>query len=227
MNSGIYALYWWDQDLVYIGLSQNLQERKTEHFSKLKNGRHTNYKVQNAYNQYGNPEFIVLEYCSISELTSKEIEWCQEFDALSQKGLCLVEPGVVGFGVSSNASKYQKLQILKIFRQLYLTNYGHKHIQELLNIPKTLVFDIYSGRAHLWLAEKYPQQYNLMRQKSRKTHQSHNSSQDKVLSPSGKVFTITNRQEFARLHGLEPQHLRAVMLGTRKQHKGWKKWQGC
>lgn len=50
MNSGIYALYWWEQDLVYIGLSQNLSSRKLEHLNKLKNNRHTNYKVQNTYN---------------------------------------------------------------------------------------------------------------------------------------------------------------------------------
>lgn len=114
MNSGIYALYWWEQDLVYVGLSQNLSNRKKEHFTLLKNNKHTNYKVQNAYNNFGIPDFIILEYVEdILKLPELEVYWCNELNALGKNGLCLVEPGVVGFGTNSNASKYSKIQILR------------------------------------------------------------------------------------------------------------------
>lgn len=35
---GIYALYWWDQDLIYVGLTQNLNKRKREHFNAMLRG---------------------------------------------------------------------------------------------------------------------------------------------------------------------------------------------
>lgn len=55
MTIGIYALYWEEQDLVYVGQSQDIARRFTEHKRKLKNTSHTNYKVQAAYNLYGIP----------------------------------------------------------------------------------------------------------------------------------------------------------------------------
>ena len=47
--SGIYALYWWEQDLIYIGLSQDLFSRKSQHYRSLKSSTHYNPKLQNAY----------------------------------------------------------------------------------------------------------------------------------------------------------------------------------
>jgi excinuclease UvrABC nuclease subunit len=53
MNSGIYALYWWEQDLVYVGLSRNLHRRRNQHMSSMVKNTHDNYKVQQAFNNFG------------------------------------------------------------------------------------------------------------------------------------------------------------------------------
>lgn len=60
MTIGIYSLYWEEQDLIYIGQSQNIERRFTEHLYKLKNNTHTNYKVQKAYITYGLPSTNIL-----------------------------------------------------------------------------------------------------------------------------------------------------------------------
>jgi predicted GIY-YIG superfamily endonuclease len=160
-NIGIYALYWWEQDLVYIGLSQDLHSRKLEHLSKLERTVHTNYKVQSAYNLYGIPDFIILENCSISELPAKEIYWTHEFDAL-RTGLCIVEPGIVGFGVNSNASKYTKFQILKTFSLLYKNKLSFKEISKRTFVNEGIISDISAGRVHLWISEVYPDKHLAM-----------------------------------------------------------------
>lgn len=99
MAIGIYALYWEEQDLIYIGQSQNIERRFSEHIYKLTNTKHTNYKVQNAYNLYGLPVLNILEQCEISELNTLEISYTKEFNGLDKhRGLCLIEAGNVGWG---------------------------------------------------------------------------------------------------------------------------------
>lgn len=223
MNSGIYSLYWWEQDLIYVGLSQNLNARKAEHFRDLENNTHTNYKVQNAYNLYGKPDFIILEYCDIKYLPEKEIYWCSEFNALGSNGLCIVEPGIVGFGVNSNASKYSKNLILKIFSLLYTGKCSVPNISNRLRVPIHLVRDICSGRTHIWLSETYPQKYAKMLSIDR-LKLSKLSSIRLLKDAEGIVYQINNIREFCRnILGNENHHsnICKVLNGTRKVYKGY------
>lgn len=233
MNSGIYALYWWEQDLVYIGLSQSLSNRRIEHFSLLKNNRHTNYKVQNAYNQYGKPEFIILENCKISELPEKEILWCKEFDALGSRGLCLVEPGKVGFGPNSNSSKYTKRQILKVFSLLYKGKSTYIQIGTRLRVSHELVKDISKGFTHLWLKEQYPEKHNKMLTVNRlklSASTKHASYDAYILQPEGNILHITNLYEAANKYFNTisdndtkniVEGLRRLLTGKRSQYRGY------
>lgn len=224
-NSGIYALYWWEQDLVYVGLSQSLKSRELEHYNLMRKNKHTNYKVQNAYDKYGKPEFIVLEYCRISDLTQKEVEWCNEFDALGPNGLCLVEPGIVGFGTNSNASKYSKVQILKTFSLLYKGNHSFKEIAILLGIKEHLPYDICSGGAHLWLKEAYPHQYEIMRSFNRRVLANKlKPLRALIKSPSGEILELYSVSEFCKKEFgdvNQKKHMGSVVTGNRKSHKGY------
>ena len=61
----------------YVGQTTNFSRRKNEHFEKLKENRHPNPKLQNAYNKYGKENFsiekITFENLSKEEL-NKQIE---------------------------------------------------------------------------------------------------------------------------------------------------------
>lgn len=74
-QSGIYALWYEEQDLIYIGQSVELSIREKTHKSNLRLNKHSNYKLQEAYNKYGLPEFVVLEYCSEADLDRLELSW--------------------------------------------------------------------------------------------------------------------------------------------------------
>lgn len=224
-NSGVYALYWWDQDLVYIGLSQNLTARKAEHYNLMRKNNHTNYKIQNAYHNYGKPEFIVLEYCRISELPKKEIEWCNEFNALGPRGLCLVEPGIVGFGTNSNASKYTKWQVLKIFSYLYKGELTIKNIATKLNINRSLITDIVNGSTHIWLKELYPEKYEKMRSiDRRKLFNSQKPLLALIKSPSDAIIEVYSVVDFYKkeLPNISTySHIYSVISGKIKSYNGY------
>jgi hypothetical protein len=167
MTIGIYSLYWWEQDLVYIGQSQNIEERLRQHINSLKRGSHYNYKLQKSYNNYGTPTSYVLEECSIDRLLPLELCWCKEFNALSPSvGLNIAEPGVVGSGTGTNhgSSKYSRITVLRVFSLLYKTELALGVIASITitNTNIHLAGHIKSGFSHLWLKDSYPKQYLLM-----------------------------------------------------------------
>lgn len=70
---GIYCIKNISNNKCYIGSSNDLEYRKSMHFSKLKHGGHVNKHLQSAYNKYGNNsfEFSILEIIP-EELFTKE-----------------------------------------------------------------------------------------------------------------------------------------------------------
>lgn len=223
MTIGIYALYWEEQDLIYIGQSQNIESRFKEHLYKLEKQNHTNYKVQDTYNKYGNPKLVLIEKCDILELNNLEIYWTNEFDSINN-GLNIVEAGKVGWGVNSNASKYTKWQILKVFSLLYKGKLSLINISTRCKVSYSLVQDIRRSVTHLWLRDTYPNKYELMLTFDR-INTGHyalaNQNIRLVKDPTGIIHEVLNIESFARKNGLNSGHFNRLINGKRKTHKGW------
>lgn len=161
MTVGIYSIYFEEPDLYYIGQSQNIELRFRKHLNLLKLSKHSNYKLQEAYNLYGMPSHMILETCTIKDLNSKEIYWQNEFNSLNS--LDIITAGVSGgYGINNSASKYSLVEILKVFRYLYLTNFKNTDIAKIVSVNPSLVNNIVQGKAHTWLKERYPKLYSRM-----------------------------------------------------------------
>lgn len=236
MTIGIYALYWEDQDLIYIGLSEDVEGRYRDHLRLCRGNKHTNYKVQDAFYKYGSPNLVIIEKCLISELNDKEIYWTREFNSIND-GLNIVEAGLVGWGTLSNSSKYSKRQILKVFSLLYKSTLSHKCISIKSKVSASLPQDIVLGKSHLWLREAYPKQYSLMKENRAERIPSNNGAlfQNRgiklptIVSPEGIIYNeISNLTEFCKTIPLfsiniknSMKGLSKVILGERNQYKGW------
>lgn len=72
----------------YVGQTTNFSRRRSEHLLKLKENRHPNLKLQNAYNKYGEDNFIFqkITYDDISkkELDEQEIYYINKFHSFEQ-----------------------------------------------------------------------------------------------------------------------------------------------
>lgn len=70
----------------YVGQSINFSKRKNDHLLKLKENRHINPKLQNAYNKYGleNFSFQKITYDNITkeELNEQEIYYIKKYDSI-------------------------------------------------------------------------------------------------------------------------------------------------
>lgn len=81
MKSGIYFIKRIGGK-IYIGSSKNVNNRLSQHFSKLNKNKHGNQKLQNSYNKYGRDVFKtgVLEFCEIDRLVKREQFYIDSYD---------------------------------------------------------------------------------------------------------------------------------------------------
>ena len=84
-KAGIYCIENITTNKKYIGQSIDIKNRWLHHKSELRNNKHDNDYLQNAWNKYGEDDFkfYILEHCTIDELNDKEnyyIEFCNTLD---------------------------------------------------------------------------------------------------------------------------------------------------
>ncbi|MGN1124939.1 MAG: GIY-YIG nuclease family protein [Candidatus Gastranaerophilaceae bacterium] len=83
MTIGIYIIRNVVNNKCYIGQSQNIETRIREHKYLLRNNKYGNLKIQNAWNKYGEDNFVfeVIEECMIDELDELEIFYIKKYDS--------------------------------------------------------------------------------------------------------------------------------------------------
>lgn len=84
-KSGIYQIRNSVNNKVYIGSSKDLYKRYSEHHSSLRQNKHKNTKLQNAYNKYGENVwyFEILEYITNEDmLLSREQHYIDAFNSV-------------------------------------------------------------------------------------------------------------------------------------------------
>ncbi len=83
MESGIYVIINVINDKKYIGQSNNIPRRWSEHRSELNKNKHHNTYLQASWNKYGAESFVfrVLQYSTPDKLDQLEIAYIKHFDS--------------------------------------------------------------------------------------------------------------------------------------------------
>lgn len=100
-NSGIYCFENLINGKKYIGRAKKIRTRINQHLRQLKLGIDQCVALQNAWNKYGEENFVVsvVEECSFEELDNREIFWIREFHShVTEDGYNLSWGGNVTFG---------------------------------------------------------------------------------------------------------------------------------
>lgn len=170
----VYGIYNNKEDKWYIGSSsQPNNKRKIEHFSKLRNNKHENEKLQLACNTYGIDSFehyILEEFESgITDnlkLARLEEFYISEFDSFRNgynktdnvvgSAMQTLEVRQKHWGELHGSSKYSNESIEKAFHLLADTTFTASEISVRTSIDVATVHYIKKG-GHAWVHLKYPE----------------------------------------------------------------------
>lgn len=99
----IYRIVCFVTGMVYVGQTVNVRQRRSSHFSELKNNTHRNQHLQNAYNLYGSRSFyfeVLEKHVSAEIVNEREQHWIAEFDSFRN-----------GFNKSAGGNNYDHFGI--------------------------------------------------------------------------------------------------------------------
>lgn len=233
MTVGIYALYWEEQDLIYIGQSRDIHTRTNRHLSDLRKLGHINEKLQKAYNDYGKPSVHLLHECKEAELEKLERSYILEFDSM-RNGLNKTNGSGSVSGTDHGSSKYSRIKILRVFSLLIRTNKSLAEIADRAKVNYYLVVTIKNGKGHFWLKDTWPDLYALLQDPANERNREYISLKTTSVtlrSPEGFIYKNVNISSFVQNNlglfkhknkRLVCNGLYKVTSGVRSSYLGWK-----
>ena len=230
MTCGIYKLNFTGTEKIYIGQSNNIEFRYSQHQSKFRCGT-ASKSLTAAYYLYGMPTYEVLVECSESELDDYENGAIEVYDAIINGfNTCSMSGTRTSLeGEKNPASKYTNNQLLEVFNLLVSTDLSQPQIAEVSGVSKQVVNHLSNGHKYLWLEEVYPEKYAVLKVKRGTRKSGSKSAKErgiiypKIVSPEGVVYEVDNTSEFSRVHSLDSGHLGKLLNYKANSHKGWRR----
>ena len=128
----------------YIGKTTNLKARLSHHMGKDRGGT----PLKEAWKTQGFLGHTVLEECAIEELDAREVYWI----STNKPNLNILPGGETMSGLNHPRNKCTQEEVEEIVRLLEL-RFRYSVIAEQLNIPYSRVYDVCSGKTHIWATQ--------------------------------------------------------------------------
>ena len=149
MTQGVYVIRFQGTNQVYIGESVNVENRWKSHIDELARGE-SNYKLLEAYEQYGKPTFELIEAVSQrDQLTIVEAGYIKLYDSVDN-----------GFNVQEFSHVRELLddsQLERAFRMLFSYKlHSHIWIEKTTKIPIWHIKQLERGHWNNRIYDKYP-----------------------------------------------------------------------
>ena len=167
MKCYIYFIINQETNQRYVGQTTNFSRRKSEHLTKLRENRHPNLKLQNAFNFYGENNFIIekIKFDNISktELDEQEKFYIKKYNSY-EDGYNLTEGGTGGD--TRSKLNFEQYCFLYFGNNKYkgMTNRSSKYI----GVDSSCVSALAKGKSYdafrekaLLLSEKEKEEYIL------------------------------------------------------------------
>lgn len=228
MARGIYKIINVINNKFYVGSAVDLKRRKTRHFSDLRNGRHSNGKLQSAWGKYGEQAFVFVVVEELPEdvdLLAAENVWLKEHvgkEYCYNLGVDATAP-MLGVGGEASPTWGRKRTPEELAAQSWA---GRTHTaeakerirQHLIGKPKSTevrakISATLSGAGNPWYGKKRPD------------HGAKVSKAVQAISPDGQTLEYASIAALREKSGMKPPTInRALKSGkplARGPYKGW------
>jgi hypothetical protein len=165
MTCGIYKLSFDGTHKVYIGQSNNIENRLRTHKNFMKSSK-CSKKLKEAYLLYGIPKIEIILECGLTELDSCENEAINIWNSVSEGFNTLQKAGdspkYLAKGEEHVGCIYSNKEIEEAFLLMVNSSLTLKQISEVTGVGYATIRGIRSQHNHKWLEEKYPIEYTSM-----------------------------------------------------------------
>ena len=239
MTCGIYKLMFKGTNKVYIGQSTNIDRRYKEHLANFITKK-CNNKLLKAYDDYGVPNYEVLEECTEELLEELEIKYTQAYNCIEEGlNVCLGSPigTATGSGVGHSKAKYSKEAILRALEALKSPSNLLPEVSIRYDVSTRVLQSIFYRQRHAWVDIEYPQLIDEVLKANRiRLSKSVSDSYayrepinpkrtPTIVSPAGEVILVSGTmQQFCITNNLNASSMSRVVCGTQKEHRGWTKY---
>jgi len=117
---GIYGILCLISLKLYIGYTKNFSLRRRCHKSELNKNKHGNIHLQNAWNKYGEENFIflIIENCSFELLRKREHYWCKKLKVHDRN---------IGYNIDPTSESNNRLMSEETRKKISIANTGRRH----------------------------------------------------------------------------------------------------
>jgi hypothetical protein len=211
--AGVYQILCRATGKLYVGSSVDLFARWAQHRVALRRGIHQNYRLQKAWEEYGEEafEFSILELVDKDDLLLVEQAWLDKTKSANPEN---------GFNIFDKAGSPGTMFadvwegfVDPLGNELVIFNLHEFCRQQNLDFPS--MHRLATGQSKLKSHKGWSHKNSIRKRDYIKTWEG-------FIDPTGKlVGPITNLAEFCRERGLDNTHMIAVMKGRICSHKGW------
>jgi group I intron endonuclease len=212
-SAGVYQILCLPTGKIYIGSAVDLWERWGKHRLSLRHGNHRNAHLQNAWNKYGEANFVcsVLEFVKKADLLRAEQAWINKTGCTNRD---------MGFNIYDVAGSPGDMfaQVWQGFidpdgNEVTITNLYEFCRQHKLDFPS--MHRLAKGKSKLKSYKGWSHRNSVRQRDYVKTYSG-------FITPDARpAGLITNLAAFCRKHGLDNTHMVAVARGRIYSHRGW------
>jgi group I intron endonuclease len=212
-SSGVYQILCIPTGKIYIGSTVDLRARWSSHRRSLRQGNHQNAYLQQAWDKYGEANFVfsVLEFVKKSSLLSAEQAWIDKTGCADRN---------IGFNIFEVAGSPGDMfaQVWEGFidpegNEVTITNLHEFCRQRGLDFPS--MHRLAKGKSKLKSYKGWTHRNSVRQRVYVKTYNG-------FIAPDGQpAGSITNLAAFCREHGLDNTHMVALIRGRICSHHGW------
>lgn len=217
-------------DKVYIGQSSNIEERIRRHNSDLISGKHSP-KMQQAYLEYGEFSWEIIDLCTVEELDSKEEYYIKLFDSVTN-GFNTYEsvndaPILRGVKNPRVSALDKELYANMIHTSISNPHFTRLQVAEIHGVPEHVVSHLWYGTNRSWLSEIFPDTYpQLLRLRGTrniggKSAEQQGKTYPIILDMCFNEYNVSNIRQFAKEHSLDYSDLTNVLNKKSASVKGW------
>lgn len=216
---GVYKIVCVKNNKIYIGSSADIANRWWDHKARLHSNTHINPHLQNAWNKYGESNFLfdIVEICDEGKQYEREQFWMNETKCCE-----------IGFNISKDVYKPNEISKEYIVTKPDGTEIKIKNLNKFARENKLSpsgISHVAFGRASQykgWLCRPS----NVTREQWEVTRRNGKfgggwKGNWEITHPDGRQEVVESLTAFCNKHGLSQGNMTEVSNGKRKQHRGY------